>query len=89
MMQERRNGDIAYLPVALSIRVQVERFQKRKPGILTSSEEWVRLQFCLENPQNKSSFKHMVDSTLNIWFNGDKCKVSILIQNTLMCTTYT
>ena len=48
-VQERRHDNIAYLPFTISIRELIERVQKRKPGILTPSEEWVRLKLCPEN----------------------------------------
>ena len=56
--QERRHGDIAYLPFAISTRELIDRVQRRKPGILVPSEEWVRLQFSPENPCHKSTIKH-------------------------------
>ena len=78
-----------YLLFAISVRELIEWVQKRKPGILTPSEEWVRLQFYPENLQHKSSFKHTGRFNINTWFNRDKYQVSILIQSTLMCITHT
>ena len=56
-VQERRHCNVTYLPFRISIWELIEQVQKRKPGILTPSEECVRLQFCPKNPRHKSSFK--------------------------------
>ena len=40
-VQERKHSGVKYLPFVISIRELIEHVQKRKPGILTPSEEWV------------------------------------------------
>ena len=39
--QERKHSHVKYLPFVISIRELIEQVLKRKPGILTPSEEWV------------------------------------------------
>ena len=40
-VQERKHSGVKYLPFVISIRELIEHVQKRKPGILIPSEEWV------------------------------------------------
>ena len=57
-VHERRHGDTSYLPFAISIRELIERVKRRKPAILSPSEEWVRLQFNPSNPYSNNALKH-------------------------------
>ena len=88
-MQERRHTNITYLPFAISVRELIQQVQKRKPGILTPSDEWVRLEFCPENPQHKSSFKHTDKLNIKYMVQQRQMQSRHLIQNTLMCITHT
>ena len=53
-VQERRHGSFLYLPFVISIRELIDSVMKRRPSILVSSAEWVRLQFAPRNTHHPS-----------------------------------
>ena len=59
IVDDRRHGEVTYLPLAISISDLIRHIKERLPvGTKCPSESWVRLEFWLTNPYYKSAVNY-------------------------------
>lgn len=57
--QERRHGDVGYMPVAISVRDLISKVSEKLPeGTPIPSETWVRFQFWPKDPSARSATQY-------------------------------